>query len=238
MRAIRRVPGQLAMALALSIGMAGAAKAQSGPVVVELYTSQGCSSCPPADALLTRLATRDDILALALHVDYWDYIGWPDAFADPAFTRRQKAHARAIGSRTVYTPQMVVAGGAHIVGSKERELERLIAAEKAQPPKVDLDVTRDGARLTIRAVALMPIRRAVLVQLVRYTPQAVVDIKRGENAGRTVTYTNIVTEWTEIGRWNGRAPLTMQAAVPGRDPVAVILQEDGPGAIIAAAVLR
>jgi hypothetical protein len=234
MRAIRMLLAGLAMVL----GLGGVAEADSGPVVVELYTSQGCSSCPPADALLTRLALRSDVLPLALHVDYWDYIGWPDHFADPAFTRRQKSYAHAIGSRTVYTPQMVVAGGDHIVGSKETELNRLIAAEKARPARVDMNVTRSGSQVTIRAEALGKIQRRVLVQLVRFTPEAVVDIKRGENAGRTVTYTNIVTEWREVGRWNGSGSFSLQTAAPGRDPVVIILQEEGPGAILAAAALR
>ena len=96
-------------------------------VVVELYTSQGCSSCPPADALLEQLAARDDVIALSLHVDYWDYLGWQDAFANPAFTKRQRGYAARAGSSMIYTPQMVIGGRDHIVGTKGMELSDLIA---------------------------------------------------------------------------------------------------------------
>ena len=113
-------------ALALAIGFLasfiGAAAAADRPVVVELYTSQGCSSCPPADAILAELADREDVIALAFHVDYWDYIGWKDIFADPANTLRQRNYARVAGARSVYTPQMIVDGQDHVVGTKPMKL--------------------------------------------------------------------------------------------------------------------
>jgi hypothetical protein len=225
-------------AVALSLGAAGTAAADGHPVVIELFTSQGCSSCPPADALLRELSRRDDVIALALHVDYWDYIGWKDSFADPAFTRRQKAYATAAGAHTVYTPQMVVGGVDHLIGTRAMELGRLIEAHGAAPRAVDLEVRRGSARLTIRAVARGPLRRDVVIQLVRFRPEEAVAIERGENAGQTITYANIVTDWQVIGSWSGAAPLEMSAEVPGPDRAAVILQEEGPGAILAAAVSR
>lgn len=100
------------------VGTMAAAQSSTSPVVVELYTSQGCSSCPSADRVLEKLAGRDDILPLSLHVDYWDYIGWADTFADPAYTQRQKVYARNMGERMIYTPQMVINGGAHVVGNR------------------------------------------------------------------------------------------------------------------------
>ncbi|MCX7645623.1 MAG: DUF1223 domain-containing protein [Rhodobacteraceae bacterium] len=217
----------------------GAAAAQADRlVVVELYTSQGCSACPPADELLTRLAARDDVLALALHVDYWDYIGWADSFASPAFTARQKAYARAAGSRTIYTPQIVVGGRDHLVGTREMELGELIEAHGDLPQEVALSVVRSGGSVVIRASAPAPLPRPVLVQLVRYLPERTVEILRGENEGRTITYSNIVTDWRELARWAGDAPLELSAEVPGGDEAAVILQEEGPGAVVAAAFAR
>jgi hypothetical protein len=223
-------------ALALWAG-AGAAQAER-LVVVELFTSQGCSSCPPADELLTRLAKRGDILALALHVDYWDYIGWADSFASPAYTARQKAYARVAGSRTIYTPQIVVGGRDHIVGTREMELGELIEIHNDLPQPVSLSATRTGGAVVIRASSVAPLPRPVLVQLVRYMPEQTVEILRGENEGRTITYSNIVTDWREVGRWAGDAPLEISAEVTGDDGAAVILQEDGPGAVVAAAFVR
>jgi hypothetical protein len=225
-----------AAALGLVLG-AGAAQADR-LVVIELFTSQGCSSCPPADELLSQLAARDDVLPLALHVDYWDYIGWADSFASPAFTARQKAYARAAGSRTVYTPQMVVSGTDHLVGTREMELGALIEVHGARPEPVLLTLRRNGSGIDIRAEAPAPLPRPVVVQVVRYVPARTVEILRGENAGRTITYSNIVTEWREVGRWTGEAPLVLTAEAPGDEPSAVILQEDGPGAVLAAAVVR
>lgn len=207
-------------------------------VVIELFTSQGCSSCPPADALLTELTARDDVLPLALHVDYWDYIGWADSFASTAFTARQKAYARAAGRRTIYTPQMVVSGTHQLVGTRAMELGELIEAHSARPETVTLRLERAGGKVQIRAEAEAPLARPVLIQLVRYEPEQTVEILRGENEGRTVTYSNIVTDWQVVGRWAGDAPLSLTADAPGSNPAAVILQEDRPGAVVAAAVAR
>ena len=229
------IRGMLAGAM-IGLGLAQGAVAGEGPVVVELFTSQGCSSCPPADALLATLARRDDVLPLALHVDYWDYIGWADSFANPAHTVRQKAYAHVARARTIYTPQMVVGGVDHLIGTRAMELGELIEAHGARPSPVVLHVARGSARLTIRAEARGPLPGVVVVQLVRFRPEATVEIARGENAGRTITYTNIVTDWREIGRWSGAAPLELAADAPGPDRAAVIVQEEGPGAILAAAV--
>lgn len=225
-----------ALAMALGLGPV-TTMAQDNPVVVELYTSQGCSSCPPADEMLLDLAARDDVIALALHVDYWDYIGWVDSFAHPGFTQRQQAYARAAGHSSVYTPQMVIGGVDHVVGTKPMDVADLINAHRRDASGVTLQLSRSGAALSIDAEAQARFSGRALVQVVRYTPRAVVDIMRGENAGREMVYGNIVTEWRVVGEWDGRAPLDMNVEAAGDQPVVVIVQAPGPGPILAAARL-
>jgi len=225
----------------LWLALGGPAPAQtlaSDPVVVELYTSQGCSSCPPADAYLAMLATDPRVIALALHVDYWDYIGWADSFADPRFTERQKAYAFATGSRTIYTPQMIVAGAERVEGLQPERVADLIADHLASLHPVTLTLRRSGDRVQITAWADPPLTRPVRVQLVRYRPVETVAIEHGENQGQTMTYHNIVTSWQVLAMWPGTAPLALEAPVPGDQPVVVIVQEIGPAAILAAARLE
>jgi hypothetical protein len=233
------------MAAAVWLGAVSAASAQSATtsdgqraVVVELYTSQGCSSCPPADAVLSRLATRDDVIALALHVDYWDYIGWADEFASPSYTMRQKAYAAANGARTIYTPQVIVDGTDQLVGAREAQLSQLISQHAAGASPVQLDLRREGSVLHIRADATTPLRQGALVQLVRYRPSETVSIERGENAGMTFEYNNIVESWTSVAEWDGKGPIDLEAPMEGSSPAVVIVQEPGPGAILAAARLK
>jgi hypothetical protein len=224
----------------LSGGLPGAAAAEPSagvPVVVELFTSQGCSSCPPADALLATLATREDVIALALHVDYWDYIGWEDEFAESAFTERQKMYARAAGARTIYTPQMIVGGMEHLVGVRPEELSALIGQHLATPLPVAVRLSRSDGSLLIDASAERPLERPAVVQLVRYLPSETVEITRGENAGQRVTYANIVQDWTDIGVWDGAAPLSLRETISGSSPAVVIVQEVGAGRILGAARL-
>jgi len=223
--------------LAATVAVARAEQGAASPVVVELFTSQGCSSCPPADAILADLARRGDVIALALHVDYWDYLGWKDVFADPSFTERQKAYARVAGARSVYTPQMVVQGMEHLVGVKPMELGDLIRSHAERGAPVTLSVTREGDRLAIRAAPAAAAVRPADVHVVSYLPSATTQIERGENAGLTMTYVNIVRDWQKVGSWDGMSPLALSVAVaPG--PAAVIIQEQGPGAILAAAKVR
>ena len=212
--------------------------AQSNPVVVELYTSQGCSSCPPADEFLGELAKRDDVIALSLHVDYWDYIGWKDVFADPQYTERQHAYARASGKRMVYTPQMVVAGQEHVVGTKPGQVNRLIKTHRNAPEQVRLTVKRSGDQIEIRAEPLAQGLGKMVVQMVRFSGGQSVQIKRGENAGRKLTYHNVVTEWSELKGWNGTSPLTLTAEILGNDDCVIIVQAANHGPILAAARIR
>lgn len=225
---------------ALCFVLSSPVSAQNSPVVVELFTSQGCSSCPPADELMHKLAARDDVIALALHVDYWDYIGWKDVYADPENARRQRKYAQEAHRRVVYTPQMVVNGQEDVVGTHVMELTDLIAEHKAKPQTVTVTATRRGSKVVVQ-VANIDGSRAngkFVVQLVQYTPLQEVDITRGENAGKRLKYANVVDEWTVIGRWNGRAPVKFTAQLDADRRAVVLVQRKGPGAIVAAARVK
>jgi len=236
-RTSRRAGAALAWAFAATVAASGSpalAQGRDTPVVVELFTSQGCASCPPADALMVDLAGQPGVIALALHVDYWDYLGWEDSFANPAFTQRQKRYARAAGAKMIYTPQMIVSGADRVQGNRPDEVRARIAAHLAKAPRVVLRVTRSGGVVTIEAEADPPLDKGAVVQLVRFRPEETVTITRGENAGREVTYRNIVTDWSAVADWTGTAPLRLETRADGASPVVVIVQEPGPGAVLAA----
>lgn len=222
--------------------------ASENPVVVELFTSQGCVSCPPADEFFASLAEDKRVIALSLHVDYWDYIGWEDSFGSAQFTDRQKSYARAIGSRTIYTPQFIIGGVERIEGfDPESTLSALAAHASAKSP-VTLSISREGGMLVIRAKADPPLTSPVRVELARYMPEATVAIERGENAGKTVNYRNIVTGWETLGDWAGVEPLEVSIPLEGDAPAVVFIQAitgkaegekgDGPGPILAAALAQ
>lgn len=207
------------------------------PVVVELYTSQGCSSCPPADALLGELAARDDVIALSLHVDYWDYIGWKDTFASMATTSRQRAYGRALKSRYIYTPEMIIDGRKDVVGSRRQDVESLIAEAASRPKPVKLrfeDV--NGGRVVIPA-GHAP-EGGASVWLAIYDGSHEVPIGRGENGGRSLVYHNVVRELEQIGAWNGEEliiPVDLaDAAARGRAGCAVIVQQGRVGPVLGA----
>jgi len=209
--------------------------AQNTPVVVELFTSQGCSSCPPADKLMHKLAKRADVIALALHVDYWDYIGWKDQYARPENTRRQHRYAHRGGRDVVYTPQMIINGQDDVVGARAMELSELIMHHAMSPRTVTLTATRSGNAVRIEAEASTRPGAKLVVQLVRYTPSRRAKITRGENAGHTLTYANVVEAWTVLGEWDASAPLSVEADLQGDLPGVVLIQEKGTGPILAAA---
>ena len=209
------------------------AKAES-PVVVELYTSQGCSSCPPADRLLSELASHDYIIALALHVDYWDYLGWADIFASPAFSNRQRLYARQWGERSVYTPQIVVQGVNYMVGSRSDEIQRQIMQAEGNAAKVSLSAHNNGANIRIELAPVGGQGREADIQLVRYSPGESVTIERGENAGKTIEYVNIVESWENLGRWDGKGATVVNVPNAQAGEYVVIVQAPGPGEIYAA----
>lgn len=225
------------VALMTAATLAGAVHAETGPVVIELFTSQGCSSCPPADKMLTELSDMEGVIPLALHVDYWDYIGWKDEFANPAHTQRQQGYARAAGATTIYTPQFVVGGQDIVVGAKAMKLADQIAAHSAVTLPVQLDLSRDGEKVSVSAEwrATDTAAEPMVVQLVRVANQETVDIRRGENAGETLTYSNIVRSWDVLTDWDGAAPLAIAADVADADAVVVIVQAGTNGAILGAA---
>ncbi|QMU57438.1 MAG: DUF1223 domain-containing protein [Boseongicola sp.] len=227
-----------AIITAVWAGFSELAVAES-PVVVELYTSQGCSSCPPADKLLGEIAQRDDVIALALHVDYWDYIGWKDEFADPAHTVRQRGYSHAAGKRTIYTPQMVIGGRDHVVGSRPMKVFELLEDHWKTPYAADVRLERNGNRVTVRisAESGMPSGGA-LVQLATFREKETVDIRRGENRGRTLTYHNVVGQMIEIGEWNGRGTYRASIQVPATTPIAVLVQQPNYGPMLGAAQLK
>lgn len=211
--------------------------AVQSPIVVELFTSQGCISCPPADEYFATLTNDPRLLPLALHVDYWDYIGWQDHFAKPEFTARQKAYALAIGSRTIYTPQFIVGGQDRIEGPVPELVDAAIRDAMGDRMNIELQAQREGDILTIRAEVDPPLEKPVRVHLVRYLPEQRVNIERGENAGKTITYRNIVQDWQLLGDWLGDKSLEVQVPISGPEPAAVLLQKIGPSRIVAAAVV-
>jgi hypothetical protein len=220
---------------ACTIWLAAAPAMAEDVVVIELYTSQGCSSCPPADDFVAMLAADPRLLPLALHVDYWDYIGWADRFAAPQFTDRQRDYARAIGSRTIYTPQLIIGGQDRVEGFAPEETAAHLERHLALSRDVELSTERKGDTLVIKAWSDAPLDAPVWVQLVRYLPEETVTIERGENAGKTITYRNIVTSWEALGAWSGQEPMEIEVPYTGGQPGAVIVQSEGPSAILAAA---
>ncbi|MEM7732734.1 MAG: DUF1223 domain-containing protein [Pseudomonadota bacterium] len=224
-----------AAAIALAGTFATAVQAQDRPVLVELFTSQGCSSCPPADAFLHELAERENVIALAMHVDYWDYIGWKDSFAQPDFTARQRAYARLGNRKMVYTPQMVVNGRDHVIGSNPKDTNRVIDAHYQLPVEVDLQASRVGNSMTLTGQAVADDASTVSVYILRYRPESTVDILRGENAGRTISYANVVTDMAVLTQWNMSQPLEMTTELSGDLPAVVVIQGDRNGAVKAVA---
>lgn len=232
----------LAIFLAVA-GIAGtgsvAAAASDRPVVVELFTSQGCSSCPPAEAFLGDLAKREGMIALEYHIDYWDFIGWKDPFAKHAFTDRQKGYVRNLGARYVYTPQMVIGGAVHEVGSKRERVEQRIRAERAKTmfgPKLEVRKRDDKIVATVAAGHAVGEYEVLFVTFDR---PHVTKVKRGENRGMTLTNTNVVREYERVGTWSG-AEVEIEIPIagrPGDGGCAVIVQKRGFGPIIAAATL-
>lgn len=226
----------LATLSAMFLAVAASQPATSD-VVVELFTSQGCSSCPPADELLGQLVKKDGVIALSLHVDYWDYLGWKDAFAQPKFTQRQRAYAAIAGSSMIYTPQMVVGGTESIVGTRGLELSETISLQSAQTPPVSLTAARNSGGVTIDVQASGNLPSGMVVFLVQFSPTESVEIKRGENAGREISYHNVVKTWEKVADWTGTAPLSVNADTDETYAGAVIVQDSGSGRILAATKL-
>lgn len=203
------------------------ARAEAGaPVLVELFTSQGCSSCPGADAALVPLAARDDVLALAYHVTYWDRLGWRDTLGDPAFTDRQRWYAGLLG-KGLYTPQMVLDGELDLVGSDPR-LERAVDLVRAQRVPLPIEITAAG-------VASLPdaeVTGDVRLTAIGYDRHHLVAIGRGENAGSSVDYYNAARTLSELGAWDGRSRRLALGAAPGTG-IVLLAQDRATGRVLA-----
>ncbi len=206
------------------------------PVVVELFTSQGCPACPPADAYMHELARRDDVIALEFHIDYYDYGGWIDPFGRPHFTWRWQQYARAMGARYEYTPFMVIGGAAHEIGSQRGRVEARIREQRFAPrPAVRLDVRMVGHEAVIRVDGSAP-AGLYDVLVATYDRRTETAITGGENVGHTAVNVNVVRGFERVGQWAGeRVELTVPLdGMPGDGGCAILLQRAGGGPIAAA----
>ena len=217
--------GRLSALLCLSLGIAPL-HAGERPIVVELFTSEGCSSCPPADALLAELAGRPDVLALSFHVDYWDRLGWKDPFSSPDATRRQHGYAELLGIATVYTPQMVVDGRWQAVGSDRSEVEQALGSARRSRDKVPLALVVDHGRAQITLGGADGVAGNLL--LIGFDLRHATAVSRGENGGRTLSHVDVVRSIEEVAPFDGRAKtLEVPIRSPGERVAAILQARDG-----------
>ena len=219
---------QLLASAAVALVAAPADATEVGPVLIELFTSQGCNSCPRADAALAGLASRSDVLPLAFHVTYWDRLGWRDTLGDPRFDARQRWYSGLLGTGA-YTPQAVVAGEIDLVGSDPRLDEAVeIARGHRMPARIAID---DGVMATLPELAL---GAEVRLTAVAFDPHHQVAIDRGENAGRAIDYVNAVRAIADLGGWDGSAKrIGLGAVAAGGRDLALLAQEPATGRIVA-----
>ena len=233
--------GAVALLALASAGFSTTAVAQQthDAVVVELFTSQGCSSCPPADAFMGDLASRPDVIGLTYHVNYWDYIGWKDIFASEESTQRQRSYGEVLGQRYVYTPQMIIGGRLQEVGSDRHGVAKAIDYIAMHEPKGVPITARDHSGNVMLRLPETELDSKAWVWLVRFDKRHDVDIRRGENSGKRLSYFNVVRDITRIAVWTGQAtniPLDIAAMrAAGRDGCAVLVQSMGYGQILGAA---
>ena len=243
---LSRWSGALGLSLGVCAIIAVIRPAHADPrAVVELFTSQGCSSCPPADKIIGELANDPSIIALSMPIDYWDYLGWKDTLADARFTARQKAYSKVRGDREVYTPQAVVNGEAHVIGSDRAGIESAIGStSKADGVmSVPVTMTQSGKHITV-SVAAAKARAPTHgeVWLCAISKAVPISIGRGENRGREITYHNVVRNLMKVGDWSGKPEswtVSLESvASEGVDGAAVLVQDgnrDKPGPVLGAA---
>jgi hypothetical protein len=224
-----------AAAMFVKPGFAAAAR----PAIVELFTSQGCSSCPPADAFLETLKSKPGIVALSYHVDYWDYLGWRDTLGSTEYSQRQYDYAKSRGDMNVYTPQMIINGGEHFVGSQTTKISASIAdAQSSTSQWVDIAMSDNVTDVMINVAEGAATKKATL-WLMAFAPVVSVEIMKGENAGNTIAYHNVVRKMVPAGMWHGEAAkivLPKESVIPADCKGWVALLQDGKvGPIIGAA---
>ena len=236
----------------ISVITGSAASAQTAPAltVLELFTSQGCSSCPAADALFKSYVERPDVLALSFSVDYWDYLGWKDTLASPKFTERQRVYGKSVNNGQIYTPQIVVNGSRHVVGSSKGDIEAAVAASRGSSgvPTFQVDASRVGGAITIQIAgnsATSPVAATAavgVVWLLTVRGQQTIVVKRGENSGRTLDYLNSVRDVAQVGAWTGKG-MTVNlpagaASLGAEERYAVLIQRGIQGPLLAAAWVK
>ena len=233
----------LSGAFGVAVAMATVSPSAADPrAIVELFTSQGCSSCPPADKVLGELAKDPTVIALSLPVDYWDYLGWKDTLADSRFSARQKAYSSMRGDRDVYTPQAVVNGSVHVLGSDQAGIEAAALISKNSGGVMSVPVTMKKAGMQMEVAVAAANGRSGEIWICAVSKQIPITIARGENRGHQITYHNVVRNVLKVGDWNGKAgswtvPLE-NIARDGVDAAAVYVQDgnrDRPGPILGAA---
>jgi hypothetical protein len=214
--------------------------------VLELFTSQGCSSCPPADKIIGELARDPSVIALSMPIDYWDYLGWKDTLADARFSARQRAYSRVRGDREVYTPQVVVNGSVHVIGSDRASIDIAIdqtdRAEGVMSVPVTMTMTDNQLKVSVAAWNKGPVLKHGEVWICSISRAVPISIGRGENSGRDLTYYNVVRNLFKVGDWNGGSgSWTVPLEAVARDGIdgAVVYVQDGnrdrPGAMLGAA---
>jgi hypothetical protein len=245
-----RFSRHFAAAILLSFGAISPAVCQTAPAitVLELFTSQGCSSCPAADALFKSYLERPDLMALSYSVDYWDYLGWKDTLANPKFSERQRGYGKSLNNGQIYTPQMVINGTRHVVGSSRSDIDASVKASQgtAASQAIRVEANRSDSVISVRGVdplaspAAMPVNGVVWLVIVHGTQT--VAVKRGENSGRTLSYFNVVRDVAQVGEWTGKS---MTFRIPsgsralGQDErYAVLIQREGPGPLLGAGWVR
>ena len=233
---MRKITSTVLGIITLLMGSVGQTQAeQHALTVVELFTSQGCSSCPPADHVLGELAQEENIIALSYHVDYWDYMGWTDMFGRPENSERQRIYAQRLEHKNVYTPQMIINGTEDVVGSRPMDVARAIMQAKTRTMPVTVEIRPVAEGLLVSADSNGLPEGTYELLAVTITPMAEAYIKRGENRGKTIRYVNVVRDVKTIGHLsNGQARLDVPV-IQGAKQV-IFVQAQGQGPIVGAAL--
>ena len=212
------------------------------PVVVELFTSQGCSDCPAADRLVTELAKRKDVIALSLPITYWDMLGWKDTYATDANTQRQKSYARAMNRSGIYTPQMIIDGRLDVVGNQRDRVMAALTLRSGEDSAIPISIGTAAGRVEIAIPAAKSKSKTLAtIWVMRTLAQGAVNVEQGENRNHQLIYTNVVRDLKRAGEWNGEAmkiDLPLNLAKTKHDGVAVILQAGDYGPVLGAAILQ